>query len=239
MILNFSNTGRTGNQMFALAFSAILAARLGYKLDNRMARGEIPYDWFQNVKPETDGIETAAFDIEINDTVHSMDAAVHWCKGYRVSVRGFFERAEFYENHLDLLHHLFYQPEAKCGDSTIFHIRGTDFLTDGQFKDVPAKYYETAINLLGVPKVIVLTDDIPYAKYLLADTSVVAEYKTNDPKTDFLMMRSAKNLVISNSTFAWWAAWLSGANVIQPKRAGGDPAPTRNLIVPRWQQIEY
>lgn len=224
--------------MFALAFSSILASRLGYKLDNRMARGEIPYDWFPNVKPETDGIETGSFAIEINDTVASMDAAVHWGAGYRISVYGFFERAEFYTPYRDLLCHLFYQPEAKCGKETVFHVRGGDFLHDGQGKLLPAGYYKEAWERLGRPNVTVITDDVSYAAGLLEYSGIAIEdIITHEPRTAFLAMRSANNLVTSHSTLSWWAGFLSGARVIQPKKAGG--FNFRNLEVKTWEQIEH
>jgi hypothetical protein len=39
----------------------------------------------------------------------------------------------------------------------------------------------------------------------------IADY-AQSPISDLLAMSSARELVVSNSTFSWWSAWLGGQN---------------------------
>lgn len=65
--------------------------------------------------------------------------------------------------------------------------------------------------------------------------------QTSTMEDDFRTLCEAKKLVISNSTFSWWAAWISGAEVVAP-RAWFTPEvlkknPTRDLFPPQWNVI--
>jgi Glycosyl transferase family 11 len=94
----------------------------------------------------------------------------------------------------------------------------------GDYKDIPDVYLspdywsssvEQMKKLHDNLKFIVITDDIDEAEKLFPDFPVhhfsVAE--------DFLVISHAKYLIIANSTFSWWGAWLNKAckTVIAPK----------------------
>ena len=57
-----------------------------------------------------------------------------------------------------------------------------------------------------------------------------------DEVTDFFLMSLCRELVISNSSFAWWSAFLSDADVTYP-----DPwfvsTPVGNMSVPGWTAV--
>jgi hypothetical protein len=86
---------------------------------------------------------------------------------------------------------------------------------------LPQAYYRNAINLvpdLEDYHVILITDDISTceertsylkSKTIISDTEIM----------DFQLMLNADKLIIANSTFSWWAAYLNtkGAQVLAPE----------------------
>jgi hypothetical protein len=68
-----------------------------------------------------------------------------------------------------------------------------------------------------------------------------ADY-AESPISDLLAMSSAKGLVMSNSTFSWWSAWLGGQksdlNVVAPSPwFARESAAEAQLFSPNWQRI--
>jgi hypothetical protein len=103
-------------------------------------------------------------------------------------------------------------------NKTILYVRGDDYLSLQLYTKRTIKYYKNAIEALNVnyEDVICCTDDIEYAKTLLKDLPIT--YSHGTWIEDFLLGIGAKNLIITNSTFSVWAAYLSNAeNVIRPK----------------------
>lgn len=91
-------------------------------------------------------------------------------------------------------------------------------------------------------KVKVVTEDRAILTKELPLLSARAhEIQTSTLKEDFKTLCEAKRLVISNSTFSWWAGWISEADVVAPK-AWFSPEvlkknPTTDLFLPQWTII--
>lgn len=102
----------------------------------------------------------------------------------------------------------------------------------GDFVDVnnivcDLKYYYKAIKVIERkiknPVYFVFSDDIDWVKknINLSDKKVFYENKNNKVLETLLLMSSCKNFIISNSTFHWWAQYLSKNDkkvVIAPKK---------------------
>ena len=102
------------------------------------------------------------------------------------------------------------------------HFRFGDYLTYGNETlggtniVLPEQYYLNAINHIkniSEYKVVVVTDDVDnFGERLsiIKDKIIVSESEI----MDFQILLNADLLIISNSTFSWWAAYL---NKKQPK----------------------
>lgn len=95
------------------------------------------------------------------------------------------------------------------------HIRRGDKETD-TCGVCPAAYYLKAwrhlAERLDRPTPFVFSDDPPKAHQILADVPSAVFIDHPDPLSSgesFALMRRCHHFVISNSTFSWWAAWLS------------------------------
>lgn len=83
--------------------------------------------------------------------------------------------------------------------------------------DFPVDYYMDAIKLMR-EKVsdavfFVFSDSIPLAERMLSQIPEIDYYFVSDESMisldEFELMRLCKHFVIPNSTFSWWAAYLS------------------------------
>ena len=92
------------------------------------------------------------------------------------------------------------------------HIRRTDYLHYGK-RDIslPISYFKkqlASIENLSTYKVIFLSDEIDFVKEAFPKEDNFI-YSTNNEIVDFQIIQHADIAIISNSSFAWWPAYLS------------------------------
>lgn len=104
----------------------------------------------------------------------------------------------------------------------VVHIRRTDYLKYGK-RDIslPIEYFKTqleSVENLSSYKVFFVSDDIEFVKREFKQQPNFI-FSTNDEITDFQLIQNADIAIISNSSFAWWASFLSTkkGKVIAPK----------------------
>jgi len=142
----------------------------------------------------------------------------------------------------------------------VIHFRGGDFAGQSDvFLEV--QYYVKAMQTIrecdsGV-KFKVITNDVPRASSYFPGTEIVSPYKSNEVysgpnlqvdsrvEKDFALMQNAKYLILSNSSFSWWAAWTNrkAARVIAPKywarhNLNGPYWSSGGIIVPEWEYLD-
>ena len=102
-------------------------------------------------------------------------------------------------------------------NSVMLNIRRTDFLLNdfhGTFgKDYLQKGIENLLLRFNDLKFYIFSDDIEWCQNNLSDISnstiVTHEHKGDKFYNYLLLMSECKHFIIPNSTFAWWAAYLS------------------------------
>ena len=129
----------------------------------------------------------------------------------------------------NILHELFSQLKLKpinlnkknlkfCNDYVLIHIRGGDFLKIQNLNICKVDYYKKAIRYAlskGFKNFKVISEDQIYGELIIKEMKnsfldlQISHLKSDSIKKDFNIIRSSKLAILSNSTFSWWASFLS------------------------------
>ena len=107
-----------------------------------------------------------------------------------------------------------------CNENVIIHIRGGDFLKIKHLNICDNSYYKKAIEYAlrkGFNTFKVISEDRKYGKEIIKEMKKyftdlkISILKSNSIKNDFNIIRSSNLAILSNSTFSWWASFLSNS----------------------------
>jgi hypothetical protein len=141
----------------------------------------------------------------------------------QIKLRGLFQRYEYFESHADEIRHWFQIAGAEVPyriqpSDVLVHVRrGFDFGAFGW--TLAMSYYQRVLARLGgIGKVYVcgtcIDDDVRHA---LATFQPI--YIDADSVEVLALMSKFRRIVLSNSSFAWWGAFLSDAEEIYAPRS--------------------
>lgn len=144
----------------------------------------------------------------------------------QIRLKGWFQRWEYYRNRQEDIRHWF-TPTLACAardvearDVLVSIRRGADYGLSGW--TVPMDYYEQALSSLSrVGRVFVCGTGVDQiVRSRLARFCPI--YVDGTPITHFALAKRFRRIVLSNSTFAWWAAFLSDApEIVAPQFTSG------------------
>ena len=102
----------------------------------------------------------------------------------------------------------------------MIHIRGGDFLSINNLNICKLAYYKNSIEYFhskGLKTFMVICEDQSYGKELIKELKncfsdlQISILKSDSIKNDFNLIRCSKLAILSNSTFSWWASFLSNS----------------------------
>lgn len=206
--------GRLGNNMFQYAIGRIIAEQKGYKLDCP----QLPY--FKNCV-NVDGLI-------LNDNIYHVNTPQHFNIEEVLKHNGgilldtFAQRMSYYNNYYNQIKHWF-NISATGMDTPqptdlVVHLR----LEDYQFHNIvlPAEYLcnqaAAIIRERGCKRGWIVTNDRNHSQVKYFTDRGFMLYNKSE-LYDYIFMREAQNLIISQSTFSWWAGYLGSGNVYVPR----------------------
>lgn len=171
---------------------------------------------------------------------------------HRVEIKKIFNFSSFTPNKLSLKT----AQEMKSVISVGVHVRRGDYVSDlvyaKQIGALDKEYFENSMKLI-VSKLkkdekirfYFISDDIDWCKNEFKDHKnirfVTQEKTKNGYLSDFWLLSQCKHLIISNSTFSWWAAWLGEDEniIIAPKNWNRNTKNSPlNIIPKRWLKFD-
>ena len=250
--------GRLGNQMFQYAALRGIAVIKGYEFC-------IPESTFKNEWEDHQLFE--AFTLPNLKTKKFISANYYqenqfnYSQEYvddcpnNVNLFGYFQTEKYFSHIANSIREDFtFKPEVliPCKEAFDFdelislHIRRTDFVEKSDDHPLCSlEYYQKALEQFDSNiQVMIFSDDIDWCKNQDIFKSDRFTFSENDWNLiDLCLMSMCSHHIISNSTFSWWGAWLSGSdNVIAPVLWFGDSGYTANhntedIIPDRWIKI--
>lgn len=105
-----------------------------------------------------------------------------------------------------------YLYELNQDESILLHVRGGDYVSLGWTLGVD--YYLDALKEfihIKNPNYYIITDDFDYLNSLELpiDYKVIDDYQKEDSYINMYLFSKAKNIILGNSTFSWWGAYLN------------------------------
>jgi len=233
-MVGVSFKGRMGNQLFQFYFYLYLKAKYKHKfifLPNPhhayfikyfdlgpyydIILGSKIYSLFARSLPKIFKLKNVYFenfvrrtDIEVQEnTIYNGYFQTDWYVKYLPSPPAMKLKKQYQEKFDQLYGEVFSNSKT-----IVVHIRRTDYLSYGK-RDIslPMEYFKTrleAIENVDSYKVFFVSDDMEHVKATFTQKPNFI-FASNDEITDFQLIRSADIAIISNSTFSWWAAYLS------------------------------
>jgi len=212
--------GRLGNNLFQIANVLSMAERMNTNFifpENTWAghRGWRPVDLSMfKYKFERGEISTAN---EYGEKQFNY-VPIPYEDNFKVS--GFYQSWKYFDNIKNkLLNHYFLPSDEVVRNLSKYDIptqslgisvrRGDYLMLQNNHCVLSIDYYQEVINkyfLENTEKIYIFSDDINWCKGIFG-TDV--HYVIDDIGTQLFLMSKMKNLILSNSTFAWWGAYLN------------------------------
>ena len=113
---------------------------------------------------------------------------------------------------------LSYKNQKLSNQNVLIHIRGGDFLSIKHLNICKFNYYKNSIAYYlskGLKTFSIIAEDQKYGKEIMRELRncfsnlQITILKSDSIKNDFNLIRSSKLAILSNSTFSWWASFLS------------------------------
>lgn len=255
---NLGKQGRLGNQLFQIA------ATIGYALENgcKYYFKNFKYEKYLNLNytsPYEDfvNIEYKETDFSYNKIPKVSDLLKHTDNNTIISLSGYFQSEKYFKqnsfivkksfelrkNHKKYLYEKYnLEDNNYCG----IHVRRTDYVNNPYYEQLNKEYYLNAVKTLYGNEwnnihYIVCSDDIEYCKNMFSDFNNVAYSNENIDIYDLYLLSYCKDLIMANSSFSWWSAFLKEENygrVITPTLwFTSKLLNTKDLYLEKWIKI--
>lgn len=190
-----------GNKMFINALAYIISLETGRELVT------IPIDFFKNtlINTSVDRIYNPLYTRQYGDQYINLDNL--YKHDGDIIINSFAQKQEYYRQYRNKLKNFFYE----VNESSLQHDQTVLYVRNGDYKDLNV--------YIGIENYYKMLDNIEFT-----NLTIVVEHVDDDVKDiankykadifsknifeDFLYIKNAKSIIMSQSTFAWWAAFL-------------------------------
>jgi len=213
--------GGLGNQMFEIAVAASLAKDNNALLVVNNKEHILPNQG-RNVNTYSSNIfKKIIFDSNITlNSFYTKNSCDYSPIPYQPNLKlnGHFQSFKYFDHNREYIKNLFLNEtvidnlKVKYNipdDATAIQVRRGDY---HKFPDhhplLTVDYYQEAVKRVKTSKIYIFSDDIKWCKNNL-QFDVPVKYVQDEDYNELYLISLCKNIIISNSSFGWWAAYLN------------------------------
>lgn len=252
--------GRLGNNLFQIATVIDIAKKMssdfilpetshcGHRGTRTVDLSIFDYDFKRGVLENTDVYNETAFHYNEIPAKENM------------TISGFYQSWKYFEDVKDDLLNKYFVPSEEVRSNLKNYVyntqglptlgisvrRGDYLMLQHNHCVLGVDYYQEALNNLATVAdfelIYVFSDDIDYCKMIFENIPV--NYVQEDIGTQLFLMSKMNHLILSNSTFAWWGAYLNQmkGKIIAPSPWFGPnyvDKNTKDLYHPSWEILNH
>ena len=247
--------GRHGNQMFQYASTLGIARKLGVDACCNLSSECCSLSHCFTLGSVMDSVSDAS--LVYNEEGFSFDESVFTLDvKENVNLNGYFQSEKYFKHIEDEVRDNFrFNAEVQANAANLFdrlqiepdntcsiHIRRGDYVGIQEYHPLQSiEYYMNGLEILdpsGDKNVLIVSDDLDWCMENFEDNKRFRFLSTH-PFVDMCMMSMCSSHVIANSSFSWWAAWLSGNKTVAPKLWFGSNGHDnwKDIYVEEWTII--
>ena len=217
--------GRLGNNLFQYALGRILAeeTKQGLQAPTIVGFQGTNDDVNLNMSSSDNYIKFNDHVLRINEQPVSVDQACSM--GTSFFLDGWFQRYEYYRDHKYKIKEWLHIEDIDVGqtpDDIIIHLRLGDCILGDLAADpyvMPFDYYEKALNSTSFGKLYICSDPETlnhpmFEDYMEKFSKYSPTLLGGNALEDFRAIKSFNKIIMSQSSFSWWAAFLSSASEV-------------------------
>lgn len=207
--------GRTGNNMFQYVFARLIAEHNDLEMVTQW-----PHQDFCKTTPHAPGRIVEKPVEELRDLYHDEHGQEYFAMNLRhkrIVCNGFFQHPKYYDGNREKILTYFKLQEQLPVDGIVMHVRLTDYADKGLRSVISPFWYLRILQQLKInikKKRLYIVTDEPGNQYFKHFLQYAPTVVSNGPASDFHFIRRFNTIICSNSSFCWWAAFLSNAEKI-------------------------
>lgn len=212
--VKYNDWGRMGNRMFQYSFGYILAKQKNVEIYHE---GIPNFNISPNQDPNKVNTELLIYTHSYGNNKVNMKNLLQTDND--IIIDSYLQHAEYYIPHVAELRNIYNVNKTKIinKDKIVIHIRETDYADINCFPGF--EFYLKLLNNFKFTDVIIVTDNTyceTVKKLVQLGCQLNTEGKVDKFDTicndrgmfDFYTLMYSENIILSHSTFAWWAAFL-------------------------------
>lgn len=222
-MITYDQGGGFGNRMFQYVFARLVSEKLKLALKTQPSKdvtdvigitGQQEYRYYEKIKHT------------INDQFSYDNILKRDFEDCGYHLTGYWQHSEYYLKNRDLIKSFFLysSPVELDKKNIVAHIRLGDYKFYGKKGNaLHPDYYLNILKKEKYDKLFIVTDEPEWKEYfdhfkginyeIVSDTNN-ADRIANSTARDFYYMMKFDRVIIGNSSFSWWAAFLSNASKI-------------------------